>query len=210
MMRKMVPLLLCAFCLSTAYAGYEYADRVISNGEYVYGLDWLSGVLVIDGGGGDSIEVRNSSRIEVWSTSTPLGTDVGGIMDLCIDDNSRLDYYGGVTEELVTFRNAVAHLQGGRIDGISSAQYVTWVDGEPTGQHIFIHARDGWEWKYENGKIRGIAGLWLDSGTPFDIRFTTRYEAHGFDPVWANVKVIPEPASLLLMTLGGLLLRRRH
>ena len=206
-MKRVNIILLLACCLSSVQAGYEYADRVIGPGEYAWALDWLSGVLVIDGG--TPIEVRNFSRIEVWSTSTPLGTGVGGIMDLSIL-NSHLDYYGGLTEELaIGGQHATAHLYGGRIDFISSAQYVTWVNGEPTGQHIFIYARDGWEWKYENGVIRGITGLWLDSGTPFDIRFTNRFQT-GYDPVWANVKVVPEPATLLLMTLGGLLLRRRH
>jgi len=209
MMRRIVLLLLFVCCVPAVQAGYEYADRVISAGEYVWFLDWLSGVLVIGGGGGTPIEVRNSSRIEVWSTSTPLGTGVGGIMDLMLTNTSRLDYYGGETQELTVKRDAIAHLYGGRVDFISSAQYVTWVDGEPTGQHVFIYARDGWEWKYENGKIRGITGLWLDSGTPFDIRFTPLFEPD-CDPVWANVKVVPEPASLLLMALGGLLLRRRH
>jgi hypothetical protein len=207
MMKRMLLLFTC--CLCPVYGGYEYADRVILAGEYVPGVDWLSGTLVVDGGGAYRIEAWNSSKVEVYSTSSPLGTGIGGIMDLMIDDNSRLDYYGGEAEELTVFRNAVAHLHGGRIDGISSAQYVTWIDGEPTGQHIFIYARDGWEWKHENGVIRGIAGSWLDSGTPFDIRFTTLFEPD-CDPVWANVKVVPEPASLLLMALGGLLLRRRH
>ena len=201
-------LLLFACCLCPAYGGYEYADRVISSGEYVWFLDWITGVLVIDGGGGTPIEVRNSSRIEVWSTSTPLGTGVGGIMDLMLTNTSRLDYYGGETQELTVKRDAIAHLYGGHIDFISSAQYVTWVNGEPTGQHIFIYARDGWEWKYENGVIRGVTGLWLDSGAPFDIRFTTLFEPD-CDPVWANVKVVPEPATLLLMALGGSFLLRR-
>jgi hypothetical protein len=203
MMKRM--LLLFACCLYPAYGGYEYADRVIAAGEYAYTLDWLSGVLVVDGGGADWIEVRNSSRLEVWSTSVPLGLDVGGIMDLVIL-NSHLDYYGGLTEELtIGGQNATVYLAGGRIDFISSYQYVTWVDGKPTGQHIHIHAQDGWEWKYENGLIKGVKGLWLD-GSAFDIRFIDKA---GYDPVWANV-YIPEPASLLLMTLGGLLLRRRH
>jgi len=209
MMQRVIWFVLAACCLSTARGGYEYADRVISEGEYVWFFNWLSGVLVIDGGGGTPIEVRNSSRIEVWSTSSPLGTGVGGIMDLAIL-NSHLDYYGGLTEELtIGGQNATAHLYGGRIDGISSAQYVTWVNGEPTGQHIFIYARDGWEWKFENGVIRGITGSWLDSGTPFDIRFTTLYQP-GYDPVWANVKVVPEPSTLLLMGLGSFLLHRRR
>lgn len=210
MMRRVNIILMLVCCISSVQGGYEYADRVIGPGEYVYeGVTWLSGVLVIDGGGGTPIEVRNYSRVEVWSTSTPLGYH-GGIMDLVIL-NSRLDYYGGLTEELaIGGQHATAHLYGGRIDFISSAQYVSWVNGEPTGQHIFIYAKDGWEWKRdENGVIRGITGLWLDSGNPFDIRFTTRFQP-GYDPVWANVKVIPEPATLLLICLGTFLLHRRR
>jgi hypothetical protein len=205
MMKRMLVLFACCTC--SVYAGYD--DGLISAGEYEWGVELFGGTLVVDGGGANRIEARNSSKVEVYSTSSPLGTGVGGIMDLMLTNTSRLDYYGGITQELLIGKDATAHLQGGRIDGISSAQYVTWVNGEPTGQHIFIYARDGWEWKYENGKIRGIAGLWLDSGTPFDIRFTTLYEPD-YDPVWANVKVVPEPVSLLLMALGGLLLRRRH
>lgn len=202
-MKRVVWFVLAVSCLSTARAGYEYADRVISEGEYVWFFNWLSGVLVIDGGGGTPIEVRNSSRIEVWSTSSPLGDGIGGIMDLAIL-NSHLDYYGGLTEELlIGGQNATACLRGGRIDYISSAQYATT-------EHIFIYACDGWEWKHENGKIRGITGLWWDDGTPFDIRFTTLYESSGYDPVWANVKVVPEPATLLLIGLGAFLLHRRR
>jgi hypothetical protein len=205
MMKRMLVLFACCTC--SVYAGYD--DGLISAGEYEWGVELFGGTLVVDGGGANRIEARNSSKVEVYSTSSPLGTGVGGIMDLMLTNTSRLDYYGGITQELLIGKDATAHLQGGRIDGISSAQYVTWVNGEPTGQHIFIYARDGWEWKYENGKIRGITGSWLDSGTRFDIRFTTLYEPD-YDPVWANVKVVPEPVSLLLMALGGLLLRRRH
>jgi hypothetical protein len=138
-----------------------------------------------------------------------MGAGVGGIMDLVVGHNAHLDYYGGLLGELTMGNDAAAHLYGGRIDFISSAQYITWVNGEPTGQHIFIHARDGWKWKYVNGKIRGITGLWLDSGTPFDIRFTTLFEPD-CDPVWANVKVVPEPATLLLFGLGTFILHRRR
>ncbi len=204
-MKKMVVFMLAASYLSTADAGYEYADRVIAAGEYSYALDWLSGVLVVDGGGADWIEVRNSSRLEVWSTSVPLGLDVGGIMDLDVGHNARLNYYGGLTEEFSIGQNATAFLYGGRIDFISSYQYVTWINGKPTGQHIHIHAQDGWGWKYENGLIKGVKGLWLD-GSAFDIRFIDKT---GYDPVWANV-YIPEPATLLLMCLGTFLLHRRR
>jgi hypothetical protein len=205
-MKRSVPLLLFACCFTTVQAGYD--DGLISLGEYEWFAEWLSGTLIVDGGGVLVLEARNSSRVEVWSTTPflPLPHQ-SGITDLAITNTSRLDYYGGETEELTVQKNAEAHLRGGRIIGITSMQFVTWVNGQPRGQHIFIHARDGWEWKYENGVIRGITGLWRDDGSSFDIRLINHPD---FDPAWANIKVIPEPASLMLLGIGALLLRRRH
>ncbi len=150
------------------------------------------------------IEAWKASHVEVLSTTPFLPfPQQSGITDLALTDTSRLDYYGGETEELTLQKNATAQLRGGRIDFISSLQYATT-------EHIFIWARDGWEWKYENGEIRGITGLWYDDGTLFDIRFTKLPDWMNFDPAWMNVKVIPEPATLLFMALGGLLVRQRH
>jgi hypothetical protein len=126
-------------------------------------------------------------------------------MDLVIGDTSRLDYYGGEIEELVLYEKAQAHLCGGRIDVITSSQYTQY---DPT-KHIFIYAQEDWSWTYVDDKIRGIAGLWYD-GTPFNMRFETRWEPE-YGPAWKNIEVItPEPATLLLLSLGALLLRRRH
>ena len=48
MMKRIVPLLLFACCFPVAIADY---DRLIGSSEYVWGLNWPSGLLVIDGGG---------------------------------------------------------------------------------------------------------------------------------------------------------------
>jgi hypothetical protein len=201
-MKRMMLLLLFVCCLSMTQAGYD--DGLISAGEYEWDVDWLSGTLVVDGGGADIVEVRNFSRIEVRSTTPFLGqTYQSGIADIVIGHYVRLDYYGGETEELTIGNSATAYLHGGRIDGISSAQYDSL-------KHIKVYARKGWSWKYENGKIRGITGSWWD-GADFSIRFTTHWESEGFPPAWKNVEVItPEPATLLLMGLGTFLLHRRR
>ncbi len=47
-MKRIITLLLFALCLPMAYAGYT--DGLISAGEYEYGVDWLSGLLVVNGG----------------------------------------------------------------------------------------------------------------------------------------------------------------
>jgi hypothetical protein len=75
----------------------------------------------------------------------------------------------------------------------------------PGDETIFIHCQNGWSW-INNDPLIGIQGNWYD-GTPFSIKFIND-TTYGYDPVWMSIKV-PEPATLSLLALGGLLMRRK-
>jgi hypothetical protein len=199
MMKKIGFYLIFAFCFPIVHAGY--ADGLISAGEYEWFAEWFNGTLVVNGGGGNVIEVRNSALIEVQSTSTPLGLGVGGIMDLVLKNYSHLDYYNGATQELAIRNYATADLYGGRIDYITSYQYATTT-------YINLFCQSGWSWIFDGQDKVGITGLW-NNGLLFTIDFIDKTSL-GFSPVWENINVItPEPTTMLLLGLGGLLIRRK-
>ena len=196
MMKRIVPYLLLVFCISVTYAGY---DRVIGPGEYeLLPIEWQSGLLLVNGGGADEIGVLNSAQIEVQSSSIPINGNwyTGGIQYLDLYSTSHLDYFDGVTRQLTLRGNATAYFEGGRIDYIRSYQlsnqskHITMVCDVESVDHT--------------GNL--LTGNWLD-GSSFSI---TLQNVSGYDTVYSNIHFIPEPATLLLFGLGGLLLRRRQ
>jgi hypothetical protein len=184
---------------------------VIPAGVYEGYVECLSGLLVVDGGGADIIEMRYSSKLEVRSTS-PFVAGYGGIWDIRLKNMSNLNYYGGQTEELSMRNDATANLYGGRIDYISSFQTVpdVFVGYDEQGRPIFEKLRHiemfVREYAYNPATLH-LTGTWGD-WTTFDIKLLNQA---GYAPVIDNIKftIIPEPASLVLLGLGGLLMRKR-
>lgn len=201
MKMKFLFFLLILSCIYTiSFSGYT--DGLIDEHEYEYGVIWTNNnqPLIVNGGGADIIEMRNSSYLQIFSTSTPVNDNwnTGGITDILLLNYSHLDYLDGSTEEITVGSSATASLYGGRIDAITSLQKVV-------APSIDLYCQPDWEWVETGDVITGITGHWLD-GTAFDIELIND---NRYDPTWMNINIMPEPTTLALLGLGCLLIRKR-
>jgi len=192
-MKRLIPcLLLLGFFVSMSFGEIVF-DYTISN-TYDFGITLNSESLLVTGAGALFIDSFGESYVEVQNTA-PLQENIGGIYSFDLADTSTMNFYDG---EMGLFRiidDAEATFSGGRIDYISSYQ-----DSDLTRHITFIADLDS------IGFNSGIlTGNWLD-GSSFSI---TLQDQTGYDPVYSNINFIPEPATLLLFGLGGLMLRRR-
>ena len=202
MKRLLANLLLVCVCASVSFGTFDY---VISDA-YEFGTFMLnSESLLVTGAGADGIFANDTSYVEVQNTA-PLQQHVGGIYDLILDDFSTMNYYGGEMGGISIYHDAVATFSGGRIDYISSYQFAWRLEGTypsvlvPNPHITFICDVDSVDL---TGNL--LTGNWLD-GSGFSVTLVDR---DGYSPVIENIQFIPEPASLLLLGAGGLLLRKR-
>ncbi len=186
------------------YDPFGYAlDGYLTNGEYAEDIILTeNSVLTVSGNGGAySIEAKDYSKLIVESTSTPASSSFDkGVWSILLTNSSTLNFSGGATNIIAMKKNATALLTGGQINNISSYQVVN------DNPHITIVCQKDYRLAYENNIPKILYGNWLD-GTPFEINFIN---INGLEPVFDNVKIIPEPASMLLLGLGGIFLKRRR
>ena len=195
-MKKILPLFLLSIFLVSVSFGEIIFDYTIS-GTYVGGIFQLnSESLLVTGAGADQIDAKGESYIEVQNT-LPLEDFVGGIYGLILDDLSTMNYYGGETNIFSIYDDAEALFSGGRIDYIRSYQ-----DSDIFKHITFVVDLDSIDL---TGDL--LTGDWLGGGGSFSI---TLLDQAGYDSVYSNINFVPEPATLLLLALGGLVLRRHR
>ncbi|MCE5186517.1 MAG: hypothetical protein LLF76_10370, partial [Planctomycetaceae bacterium] len=131
-----------AFFLLTIFSmpvlGGVADDGVISMGEYAFSLTWRSydPPLLVDGGGAYEIQVRDSGRMIVQSTSSPLQRYVSGVYDILLFDTSHLEYLNGVTQYILLGQDPTANLKGGSINRLGTMRYASPELGD---ENIFIY-----------------------------------------------------------------------
>ena len=213
LMKRIFPLLLPIFCISVVFAGYT--DGFITEGEYEGGVIWTNNdpPLIVDGGGANTIELYDNGRLEVHSTSKPLDLLGGGVYDISRLNDGTLLYLNGVTNSIRLAGNATAVLKGGSINFIVSLQNVGYIFVGYDGQGKPVFERDKHiemvvKTHIYDSDIQMLTGTWANNDT-FEIKLL---DQPGYDPVIDNIKftIIPEPTTLLLLTLGGLLIRPRQ
>jgi hypothetical protein len=139
---------------------------------------------------------KDKSILTIQNTS-PLVPSSGGIWDMIIDDWSQLYFSGGYVNRLDLGGHARAEISGGQINKLSSGYIPS------TSPWIEIVCKD---WDYST-TTKILTGTWGDNSA-FNIQLI---DVAGYTSTYSNIEftVIPEPSAMLLLGLGGLLIRRK-
>jgi len=189
-MKKTILMLLLVLSVS-AFAYLNSGTQNIYTGE-TFGQFFVSNDAAVNVYGGqiDAFYMGNSSILNVY------GGTVNAYASL--SDNSTANILGGVVERIMAGGNSNVTLSGGQINTLESK----YNSADP--QHIRLICQSNYLLAYTGTAITGISGMWCD-GTAFNIHLSTNYGT----TISSNITIIPEPATLFLIGLGSLLVRRK-
>jgi hypothetical protein len=194
----------CLFVYPTFATYYEITTDI-----YTPGLTLQTGdsLYMTNGGFGDLNLLGENVTATIKGTSN-LVEGSGGIWELTLANNSHIDILGCQIHRLNIFNVATVALSGGLIEELWSNQWIPYTpgrDGVPV-PNIKLYYSGILPTYNETTDI--LTGLW-GNGTGFSIYL---HDVAGYDPVIENIEfiLIPEPATVVLLALGGLLIRRNN
>lgn len=191
-----------------------YTDGVIQEG------DVYSEVAVFNNAKVDMTGGVVTSQFTTWDSSTANVSD--GILEALVSvENSVLNLSGDVQIDSVGVSDSgVTNMYGGNVGFMKAWNYskVNLYGGIISNYLLAYGTEDlvisiygyGFEYDPLAGDYRGgqLTGFWLDD-TPFSIDLF--YDDTPGGPIidtWLHIVLIPEPTTILLLALGGIILRK--
>ena len=178
---------------------YDSSKVNISGGEILFLKSYDSSHLNVSGGNIETLDSYGSNPVNIFG---------GSIENLRSYDSSRVDIYSGsIDKYLYGLDSSLVNIFGGLIESdlalwdqsmIKIFGYDFAVDGQPVGygELTSILGNNPWD-----DAFRHLTGTLL-SGEFIDTGFLIGHDA--------KIILIPEPATILLLGLGGLFIKRRR